>query len=63
MRTKGTKMNEYHQPTECEICEEELEIDEHDMYLDEVGEFWDTTKNTGVLAHAQCGIDAGLPLA
>lgn len=53
----------YSQPTECGLCGEEFDIDEHDMYLDEVGEFWDATKNTSVLAHAQCGIDAELPLA
>ena len=32
-------------------------------YIDEAGEFWDEDKGENVLAHAQCGIDAELPLA
>lgn len=50
-------------PTECGLCGESLEMDRHGMYREEVGEFWDETKNTSVVAHAQCGLDAELPLA
>ena len=47
----------------CEICQEPLKVDKYEMYLEEVGEFWDPTKNESLLAHAQCGIDAELELA
>lgn len=40
---------------ECELCGEPED--------DEMGEFWDETKQTSVIAHAQCGLDAHLPLA
>lgn len=40
---------------ECELCGEDADA--------EMGIFWDRTKNEGVYAHAQCGIDADLPLA
>lgn len=40
---------------ECELCGEAPDA--------EMGEFWDKAKDRSVYAHAQCGIDAGLPLA
>lgn len=40
---------------ECELCGEPED--------DEMGEFWDEKKNTSVIAHAQCGLDAHLHLA
>jgi hypothetical protein len=42
-------------PENCELCGEPLDA--------ETGEFWDEAADDGVVAHAQCGIDAGLPLA
>lgn len=40
---------------ECDICGEPADA--------EMGEFWDHNKDTSVVAHAQCGLDAGLELA
>lgn len=40
---------------ECELCGEAADA--------EMGEFWDAGKDKSVVAHAQCGLDAGLPLA
>lgn len=40
---------------ECEICGEPAD--------DEMGEFWDYKKQDSVYAHAQCGLDANLPMA
>lgn len=39
----------------CTLCGEDADA--------EMGEFWDEAKDTSVYAHAQCGLDAGLPLA
>jgi len=54
---------EYAQPTECELCGESLGADQYGMYAEEVGEFWNAETQTSVVAHAQCGIDAELPMA
>jgi hypothetical protein len=40
---------------DCKLCGEAPDF--------EMGEFWDKIKNESVIAHAQCGIDAGLTLA
>lgn len=40
---------------ECGLCGEPQD--------GETGEFWDADRDESVVAHAQCGIDAGLPLA
>lgn len=48
---------------ECEICGEPIVVDSHGNFLEEVGEFWDEKNDKPVLAHAQCGLDAELPLA
>jgi len=47
----------------CELCGEPIPTDEYGFYLVEVGEFWDAKNHDGILAHAQCGLDAELPLA
>lgn len=62
LRTTG---GEPHVIDECQLCGEGLEVDQFGMYAshEEVGEFWDAEKNTSVVAHAQCGLDAELPLA
>jgi hypothetical protein len=39
----------------CGLCGEDADA--------EMGEFWDAAKDESVYAHAQCGVDAGLPLA
>jgi hypothetical protein len=39
----------------CQLCGEDPDA--------EMGEFWDETGGNSVIAHAQCGLDAGLPLA
>lgn len=49
--------------TRCGICGEVLRQDANEMYIDEVGEFWDEAKDDSVVAHAQCGIDRGMELA
>lgn len=40
---------------DCELCGEAPDF--------EMAEFWDKIKSEGVVAHAQCGLDAGLTLA
>lgn len=40
---------------ECDLCGEPQD--------GEMGEFWDQDKEESVVAHAQCGLDAGLPMA
>lgn len=40
---------------ECTLCGEDADA--------EMGIFWDQANDESVYAHAQCGIDAGLPLA
>lgn len=47
----------------CELCDELIDTDEYGHYQEEVGEFWIEDKQTSVIAHAQCGLDAELPLA
>jgi len=47
----------------CELCGEPIPTDEFGFYLGEVGEFWDAENHESILAHAQCGLDADLPLA
>jgi len=47
-------------------CGELIEFDDFGMFAveaGEVGEFWDEAAGTSWVMHAQCGIDAGLPLA
>lgn len=46
----------------CDLCGEEIENDANGFSIEETGEF---TGNEGeaVVAHAQCGLDAGLSLA
>lgn len=48
---------------QCELCDELIKVDKYGNYLEEVGEFWDESKQDSFIAHAQCGLDAGLPLA
>jgi hypothetical protein len=43
------------QPVNCELCGE--------LEDDETGQFWDKIGQRTVVAHAQCGIDAGYDLA
>jgi len=43
------------EPIDCELCGEPVD--------DETGEFWDGIQERGVVAHAQCGEDAGFRLA
>lgn len=49
----------------CEICGKPLKVDQHDMYLEDVGEFAtdDAGDDAYVIAHVQCGIDANLEMA
>lgn len=42
-------------PNGCELCGEPAD--------DEMGEFWQPEQENSVIAHAQCGIDAGLEIA
>jgi hypothetical protein len=42
-------------PNGCGLCGEPADA--------EMGEFWQPEQNTSVVAHAQCGIDAGLEIA
>lgn len=47
-------------------CGEAISFDEDGMIAveaGEVGEFWIEAQGTSAVMHAQCGIDAGLPLA
>lgn len=39
----------------CDLCDE--------MADDNMGEFYDPVKNCTFVAHAQCGLDAGLEIA
>lgn len=65
--------SEYNQPEtgaltdgmkgDCDICGEPYDQTSSRPSMNEVGEFWDPEKNDSVVAHAQCGIDAGLELA
>ena len=56
-------IEEVSKPVECGLCGEEIETDEWGSYAEEAGEFWDESKGDSVLAHAQCGLDAGMGLA
>jgi hypothetical protein len=56
-------IEEVSKPVECGLCAEEIETDEWGSYAEEAGEFWDESKGDSVLAHAQCGLDAGMELA
>lgn len=51
------------QTQHCDLCEEPIKIDKYGNFKDEVGEFWDEKRDDSVIAHAQCGLDAKLPLA
>jgi len=42
-------------PDGCELCGESADA--------EMGEFWDKGLERGIIAHAQCGIDAQMELA
>lgn len=56
-------------PRDCELCGEELRLDENglprlpELPGSEIGEFWNPNTESSVIAHAQCGIDARLELA
>lgn len=41
----------------CELCGEEID---YESTVDPGGEFHDPEKEGAVIAHAQCGLDAGL---
>lgn len=59
-------MSEHHHHTgrgDCELCGEGFRLNEQGGYAEEVGEFWDHTRDRGVMAHADCGLDAGFELA
>ncbi|WP_160161187.1 hypothetical protein [Actinomadura sp. K4S16] len=45
----------------CELCGERIKTDAHGFPIEEAGEF--TKGDDSVIAHAQCGLDAGLELA
>lgn len=51
-RLEGTIADE---PVDCELCGEPED--------DETGMFWDAIQKRTVVAHAQCGTDAGFNLA
>jgi hypothetical protein len=40
---------------DCQICGEPAD--------EEMGEFWDHNSNDSVIAHGQCGLDAGFEMA
>lgn len=42
---------------QCMLCDEGNDPGEG------LGEFWDAKQSRSIVAHEQCGIDAGLPLA
>lgn len=47
-------------------CGEVIEFDAFGMFAveaGEVGEFWNPARQESYVMHAQCGLDAGLPLA
>jgi hypothetical protein len=47
-------------------CGEEIRMDATGLPIpasEEIGEFWVEARSTSVVMHAQCGLDAGLPLA
>lgn len=46
----------------CDLCGEEIKTNNFGGYIDEAGEFCDAEAEQNVLAHARCGIDAGLKL-
>ena len=48
---------------ECKICGEEIDRSSPLPSKNEAGEFIDRATGRHVIAHAQCGIDAGLELA
>lgn len=50
------------EPERCGVCGEVLQK-RRGQYVDEVGEFWNVETQSGVVAHSQCGIDAGMQLA
>jgi len=48
----------------CAVCEEIIPTYDHGMYREvDVGEFWDDDAQDSIIAHAECGISAGLDLA
>lgn len=47
----------------CEICGEPIRTDQFGDYAEETGEFWDEERGNSLIAHAQCGLDAGLDIA
>jgi hypothetical protein len=49
----------------CGVCGEEIPQDVMGNYEAEVGEFFDLAKpdDPSILAHADCGINAGLEIA
>jgi hypothetical protein len=48
---------------ECHLCGEQIDLLSPKPSLSEAGEFWDEDASKGFLAHAQCGIVSGFPLA
>lgn len=64
--SRATRIKEMWGRSTCELCGEPFKLPEEN---EQVGEFYDPAKAaiggaTGhVIAHAQCGIDAGLDLA
>jgi hypothetical protein len=54
-RDREARENRRLYPKGCGLCGERAGA--------EMGEFWQPDKNRGVIAHAQCGLDAGLEMA
>jgi hypothetical protein len=54
-RTRMARENRRLFPGGCGLCGEPADA--------EMGEFWNEAEQHGVVAHAQCGIDAGMELA
>jgi len=48
---------------DCEICGERIPLDRWGFPRGEVGEFVLADGSDNVIAHAQCGLNAGLELA
>ena len=47
----------------CGLCGERFQVGSNGMYAEEVGEFWSEVKQDSVIAHAECGINAGMEMA
>lgn len=47
----------------CDICGEPYDVNDGRASLSDIGEFWDPEIDDSLIAHAQCGISAGLEQA